>query len=1078
MIYVCIIFVDGAAVRFPNRLVAVLLSSVLLLGAPMVSIADNGTTDGVQTAGSESPVPGDSGNAGAAVGSNGSGCVGDGASEGAETNEPSSVDGDGSNMGIPDDKETEGEPSGDSSDQGEDEEEAAPTLSPIDQLAKDHAADVADGVYCISSSLNRWSVIDISGGSRKSGSNAQLYRLNASKAQIWKIRHEGDFVVIENVGSGKVLDVAGGRSAARANVQQYAWNGTRAQLWVAINDGGSVKFVSALNESLVLDLSGASTSNGANIQLYSDNGSAAQRWALTTIPSRGVSPVVDEAAQYKDALADGDYYLVCGVGSKLVLDVAGGSRSNSANVQSYKSNGTAAQKWRITHDEQGFLTITNVGSGKVLDVSGGLFVPGANVQQYGANGSLAQKWYAVPLDAGNPNGGFTIHSALYPQLVLDVKSGSASNGANIQVYSSNKSAAQRFTFLNLNPHVDPCEQVMPEGLYVIHPSASATTAFDVASGSSANGTNIRLWASNNTLAQYFSFEFVDGYYVIRNAKTDKVLDVAGGGMFPGTNVQQWGYYAGGANQLWCVVANADGTYSFINKRTGLALDLSGGGSSRGTNVQVYTPNGSHAQCFSIQKAVHLLPEGIVSVSPFSSSKMVLDVASGSSKPGANVQLYAKNGTFAQKWKATLVDADNAVYSFESLCSGLMLASSDNGNVCVQSPVQGDPAQLWAASVVHGSIVLKNQKTGKALGVANGSYSNGSNIQTNDFNGSGAQSFAVSSVDVLNNGCYEIAFGNTSGPRLDVSGASFKDGANVQAYANNNTGAQKWNISKSGGAYKIVNAESGKALDAASGVISQGTNIRQWAPNGSAAQRWNIAYIGNGRLAIVSASNSSLAVGCATKSVGSGSNCQLVAMSENSSYAVSFVATSYSGGSILGVPRAKFVRWLESHRYDGYYIGTPYNTTLSINNCTYPNGARRSDGFAGMNCGGFVGHAYAAAGGNIWAINANNNHSPWAGGPGRGGYVNAWRWYGYAVDTGHVAYRFNSVSALLRSGVARKGDLIFFKTQPSTDCHIGIFWGDSPSDNKLWSSLSPRNTIGPIFNLDNPREINQQIVVIR
>ena len=1064
--------------RIPNRLIVVLLSSAFLFGAPIVSVADSSATDDGQTTDFQSPVPGDSFNTGAAAGPNVSADVAGNASVCTGADGFSSAEGDGSDGGNPDAMGAEEGSSDAETEQGDGDEEAASAPSPIDQIAHGHANDVADGVYCISSSLTRWSVIDISGGSSRIGANAQLYRLNATKAQIWKIRHEGDYVVIENAGSGKVLDVAGGRSVACANVQQYAWNGTRAQLWVAINDGESIKFVSALNESLVLDLSGASTSNGANIQLYSDNGSAAQRWVLTTAPLGGASPVANEAARYKDVLADGNYYLVCGVGSKLVLDVSGGSRSNAANVQSYKSNGTAAQRWRVAHDDQGFLTITNIGSGKVLDVSGGSYFPGANVQKYGANGSLAQKWYAVPLDAGNPNGGFTIHSALYPQLVLDVKSGSASNGANIQVYSSNKSAAQRFTFLNLNPHVDPCEQVMPEGLYVIHPSASATTAFDVASGSSANGTNIRLWASNNTLAQYFSFEFVDGYYVIRNAKTDKVLDVAGGGMFPGTNVQQWGYYAGGANQLWRVVTNADGTYSFINKRTGLALDLSGGGSSQGTNVQVYTPNGSRAQCFSIQKAVHLLPEGIVSVSPFSSSKMVLDVASGSSKPGANVQLYAKNGTFAQKWKATLVDADNAVYSFESLRSGLMLASSDNGNVCVQSPVQGDPAQLWAASVVHGSIVLKNQKTGKALGVANGSYSNGSNVQTNDFNGSGAQSFAVSSVDVLSNGCYEIAFGNTSGPRLDVSGASFKDGANVQAYANNNTGAQKWNISKSGGAYKIVNAESGKALDAASGLISQGTNIQQWAPNGSAAQRWNIAYIGNGRLAIVSASNSSLAVGCATKSVSSGSNCQLVAMSENSSYAVSFVATSYSGGSILGVPRAKFVRWLESHRYDGYYIGTPYNTTLSINNCTFPNGARRSDGFAGMNCGGFVGHAYAAAGGNIWVINANNNHSPWAGGPGRGGYVNAWRWYGYAVDTGHVAYRFNSVSALLRSGVARKGDLIFFKTQPSTDCHIGIFWGDSPSDNKLWSSLSPRNTIGPIFNLDNPREINQQIVVIR
>ena len=63
-----------------------------------------------------------------------------------------------------------------------------------------------------------------------------------------------------------------------------------------------------------------------------------------------------------------------------------------------------------------------------------------------------------------------------------------------------------------------------------------------------------------------------------------------------------------------------------------------------------------------------------------------------------------------------------------------------------------------------------------------------------------------------------------------------------------------------------------------------------------------------------------------------------------------------------------------------------------------------------------------AGGNLAPIAAEQSHSPWSGGPGRGGCVNAYRWYGYAIDTcANVTY-FNSIDELLRSGLARKGTL--------------------------------------------------------
>ena len=182
--------------------------------------------------------------------------------------------------------------------------------------------------------------------------------------------------------------------------------------------------------------------------------------------------------------------------------------------------------------------------------------------------------------------------------------------------------------------------------------------------------------------------------------------------------------------------------------------------------------------------------------------------------------------------------------------------------------------------------------------------------------------------------------------------------------------------------------------------------------------------------------------------------------------------------VIGVPRIRLVTWLTQHQYDGYYVGTPYSTGFSIPTCTYPNGERRWDGYSGMNCTGFVAHAWSKCGGNLAAVAANNNHSPWAGGPGGGSYINAWRFYGYAIDSGSKVYEFNKVQDLLNSGLARKGDVIFFKTAPNVDCHIGFFWGDNPRDNKMWHSSSPANQISSIYNYSNPAEINQHVCLIK
>lgn len=96
----------------------------------------------------------------------------------------------------------------------------------------------------------------------------------------------------------------------------------------------------------------------------------------------------------------------------------------------------------------------------------------------------------------------------------------------------------------------------------------------------------------------------------------------------------------------------------------------------------------------------------------------------------------------------------------------------------------------------------------------------------------------------------------------------------------------------------------------------------------------------------------------------------------------------------------------------------------------------------------------------------------SGGPGRGGCVNAYRWYGYAIDTcANVTY-FNSIDELLRSGLARKGDIVFFNPYNpyADDSHIGFFWGNSPSEDLFWHSDGYGNRISGLTALSPSKVI--------
>lgn len=301
---------------------------------------------------------------------------------------------------------------------------------------------ITTGVSMIITSVaNKKLVTDVTSASTANGARVQLYSSNNTNAQKYRFESIGNGTYkIVNVNSGKVLDVSGGSTANGAALQQYTNNNTVAQQWTVRNYGSGKVALVSVNANKAVDIPSGNAVQQAQLQLYSPNGTVAQQWLVAKAPLTLRERLNETAAKHRQDLPDGTYTFGSKLNTSMKMDVSGASRSNYGNVQIWAGNGTNAQKWKVTHDSNGYVTLTSVNSGKVLDVNGGSSSNGTNVQQYDSNGTYAQKWIAIK----NSDGSYTFQSALAENAVLDVNGGSSANGVNVQLYTSNGTNAQKW----------------------------------------------------------------------------------------------------------------------------------------------------------------------------------------------------------------------------------------------------------------------------------------------------------------------------------------------------------------------------------------------------------------------------------------------------------------------------------------------------------------------------------------------------------------------------------------------------------------------------------------------------------
>lgn len=435
-----------------------------------------------------------------------------------------------------------------------------------------------------------------------------------------------------------------------------------------------------------------------------------------------------------------------------------------------------------------------------------------------------------------------------------IHEGSASVTTPIKENNSDVAIENSSTASSNNAVIEDIKEKAPleDGIYVIESANNLQQVLDVTAASSADGSNVQSYVSNTTAAQQWRFTYSSeqGYYSIVNVGSGKALDVAGASMSDGANVQI--YTPNDTNaQYWKLVKTATG-YKVVSALKGdFVLDIAGGNTASGANVQMYTSNDTLAQRFwflasaPVVQAIKTIDDGCYTITLANGESYALDIDSASQDNGANVQLYASNGTAVQKFYFTI--DDQGFYTIANVSSGKVLDVA-GANIVPSTNVQqyvanGTAAQKWSVVLnSDGTYSFVCKANALALDVAGNRAANGTNVWAYTANATAAQKFNLLKAALINEGISSIRTRLDYGYAVDIPACSSAEGVQAQVYEYNASFAQKYSISllENGNyVFQIVGTGKNLAADATAKVVQLSKD------NDSAFQQWSASWMMTG-----------------------------------------------------------------------------------------------------------------------------------------------------------------------------------------------------------------------------------------
>lgn len=433
---------------------------------------------------------------------------------------------------------------------------------------------------------------------------------------------------------------------------------------------------------------------------------------------------------------------------------------------------------------------------------------------------------------------------------------------------------------------------IPDGIYEIVSIDNTNLCWDVTGGSTDDGAEIQLYTRNGSAAQQFEIKmvkevaasyngtnYIHYFYTIKNVHSGKYVDLAGGSLDNATKIHQWSGSGGtsSANQMWEFDIIGSAVFwikAYKNDEAWQPRITSGvvtGGTptyTQGSKLKTTYYNSSTKWTLipvDGKKITRIDPAATYRISFKTDPAKGLDVSGTSTDDGANIHLWTYGGGNNQKWKFEYITegeyANKGYYYIKAVHSGKYIHAA-NGSL------DGNPnVHQWEGTGKNASWMIREtdeegffnfiNASGRVMDSFSNQTGDGNNIQGHRINASNAQKFEIvevvdadENVPLVVDGLYSIRPAGNKAIALDVSSASTENGANIMLYEYSECSKnQQWIIEHLGYGYHTIKAHhSKKALEIAGGVSAKGTNVQQYAYNGSDAQKWHfrVAKIENGK----------------------------------------------------------------------------------------------------------------------------------------------------------------------------------------------------------------------------------------
>ena len=644
----------------------------------------------------------------------------------------------------------------------------------------------------------------MSGGTASDGTNIQVHRPNGTMAQIFYISPNGDGTfAIQAAGTDKVLDVKKSGKTNGTNVQLWTKKDKhRAQTWKIYNDAGYLRFVNPNSDK-------ALTVNGTNVCIGDNVGNMNTRWLVSKIDLDLKNFTVADLTKIYDYTGEPvEPYDDIKVSAALKSDVA---RSES-HPDYYITGGLDIPQF----------SLANYGTpcgptavAMVISYLRGVITTPREIAdrwpQYRYNlhylSSAAASYYGV--GSVYTNGPQNAHET------ADINKAIAAlkNGQPVIAYQEGLSIFS----MTGNSHFIVLRGVTPDGMIMVN-DPNGTYPFYAHDAATYEYT---LFTPAQVAAHAREFYFFSKKSASAPHTYTKSLATSEG---------------------------SDYTVSFSsNTKPGVAKAV-----IKGVNGL----SGSVTKKFAIVDRSTRIESGRAYMLASALAPLkTLDVAGGSTVGKANIQLYKRNGTKAQKWY--FIENDDGTWTIKNVGSGLVLDAESGGTAdrtnIWQYKQNGTDAQKWRLEYGNdGSVRFINVGADKCIDIAGGLTADRTNIQLyhrqNTARKMLSQQFypVLSSQEPCLDGQYMIYSAAEPELVISVAGDSVKKKAPLIINHVDETQSEVFEFLYCGpGQYKITNVRSGLVLDVQGGVFENKRAIQLYKSNNTPAQRFTVNYQSDG-----------------------------------------------------------------------------------------------------------------------------------------------------------------------------------------------------------------------------------------